>query len=144
MNETKDFLDLVIGSETRLATVVDVITDTVHVPKKGTYSDKLVFIVTNGNDRKFNISDAWVEDHKGAQRIQGLWLTTTKSVSGKTELAPQSAVAKLLKHYDAKSPKEMIDKEVVVHPDPSNYLVIAACDIKKADDGTLFDLNSKS
>ena len=138
MNDTTDFLDLGIGSETRLATVKEVTTEKVHVPKKGTYSDKLVFVVTNGDDRKFNISDAWVEDHKGAKRIQGLWLTKTKSVNGEMELAPQSAIAKLLKYYGAKSPREMIDKEVVVHPDPSNFLVIAACDIKPEDD-TLFD-----
>jgi len=129
MNETNDFLDLGIGSETRLAKVVDVTKQEVQVPARGTVSDKLVLTVTNGNDRQFKISDAWVEDHKGAQKIQGLWLTKTKSKDGQMELAPQSAVAKLLHYYDAKSPREMINKEVIVHPDPSNFLVIAACDI---------------
>ena len=61
-------------------------------------------------------------------------LTLTKSKSGDMEIAPQSAVAKLLQHYGANSPKEMIGKEVVVHPDENNFLVIAACDLEEDTD----------
>ena len=132
-----DFLEMNVGSETRLAKVEKVEKQPVWVPSRDKESDKLVFTVTNGNERQFSISDAWVKDHKGALNIQGLWLTLTKSKSGKMELAPQSAVAKLLQHYGAKSPKEMIGKEVVVHPDDKNYLVIAACDLDESEG--LFD-----
>lgn len=143
MTNTDDFLDIGIGSETRLAKVIAVDKQAVQVPSRGKESDKLVFTVTNGNDREFKISDVWIEDHKGAQIIKGLWLTKTKSESGKMELAPQSAVAKMLQFYGAKSPREMINKEVVVHPDPSNFLVIAACKInenKNLDQTDLFEV----
>lgn len=143
MTNTEDFLDIGIGSETRLATIIEVTKQAVLVPSRGKESDKLVFTVTNGNDREFKISDVWIEDHKGAQVIKGLWLTKTKSESGEMELAPQSAVAKLLQFYGAKSPREMIDKEVIVHPDPSNFLVIAACKInenKDSDQRNLFEI----
>ena len=140
MTNTDDFLDIGIGSETRLAKVIDVTKTSVLVPSRGKESDKLVFTVTNGNDREFKISDVWIEDHKGAQIIKGLWLTKTKSESGEMELAPQSAVAKLLQFYGASSPREMIDKEVVVHPDPSNFLVIAACKINESENPEQRDL----
>ena len=72
MTTEHDFLEIGIGSETRLAKVKEVTKQAVFVPARDAESDKLVFTVTNGNEREFQISDAWILDHKQARKIQGL------------------------------------------------------------------------
>jgi len=132
-----DFLNFKIGSPTRDVVVKDISKTEVNVPGRDTPSEKIVFTVANGDQREFNISDAWVEDHKGARKIQGLWFTT----SNDSELSPASALAKVLRYYKVKSLKDLIGANVTVHPDANNFLVLAACDIKDVpeEQADLFD-----
>lgn len=129
---TDDFRNMPIGSPTRTVIVQNVDKQTIELPDRNRTSEKIVFTVTNGDDREFNISDAWVEDHKGARKIQGLWFTTSLDQDGQTRLSPACALSKLLRHYEADTIQDMIGKHVIVHPDEDNYLVLAACDINKA------------
>ncbi len=128
---TDDFRNMPIGSPTRTVVVRDVEKQTIDLPDRDRTSEKIVFTVTNGDDREFNISDAWVEDHKGARKIQGLWFTTSQDQDGQIRLSPACALAKLLRHYEAATIQDMIGKRVIVHPDEDNYLVLAACNIKE-------------
>ena len=119
-----DFLNLEIGNPTRKVTVINVDKQTIDMPD-GRQSEKIVFTVKDG-DKEFTISDSWVEDHKGAKKIQGLWFTTTDSDGGPS-LSPASAVAKLMRYYEASSLSGLIGKDVEVHPDHNNFLVLLAC-----------------
>jgi len=119
-----DFLNLEIGNPTRNVTVVSIDKQTIDMPD-GRQSEKIVFTVKDG-DKEFTISDSWIQDHKGAKKIQGLWYTTTDSDKG-ASLSPASALAKLIRHYGAGSLSDLIGKEVEVHPDHNNFLVLLAC-----------------
>lgn len=138
---TIDFRNVPIGSPTRMVVITAVEKAEINLPDRGKTSEKIVFTVTNGDEREFNISDAWVEDHKGARKIQGLWFTTSMDTKGQTRLSPASALAKLLRHYSADTVQDMVGKQVIVHPDDENYLVLAACDIDEIprDRAPLFD-----
>ncbi len=135
-----DFRKMGIGSATRKVTVKDVGINTVNVPGRDRTSDKIVFTVTNGDNREFNISDVWIEDHKGARKIQGLWFTTIEE-KGAKKLSPACALSKLLRYYGADTVDDMIGKEVTVHPDDHDFLVLAACKIETVatEKSNLFD-----
>lgn len=126
---TIDFMNLPIGSPTRTVTIQNISKEKVKIPSRDKISEKIVFTVSNGDDREFKISDAWVEDNKGARKIQGLWFTTTTDKSGATKLSPASALAKLLRYYKVDTIQDMLKKDVFVHPDNDNFLVLVACDI---------------
>jgi len=119
-----DFLNLEIGNPTRTVKVLSINKELIAMPD-GRQSEKIVFNVQDG-DKRFTISDSWVEDHKGAKRIQGLWYTTTKT-GDTSKLSPASALAKLLRFYNKASLKELVNSEVEVYPDHNNFLVLLAC-----------------
>jgi|TARA_Y100000592_G_scaffold61278_1_gene95765 hypothetical protein len=119
-----DFLNLEIGNPTRTVKVMSIDKQTIDMPD-GRQSEKIVFTVKD-KDKEFSISDAWVEDHKGAKKIQGLWYTTTES-AGRESLSPASALAKLMRHYDSASLGSLVGQDVEVHPDHNNFLVLLAC-----------------
>ncbi len=119
-----DFFNLEIGNPTRTVKVMSIDKQTIDMPD-GRQSEKIVFTVKD-KDKEFSISDAWVEDHKGAKKIQGLWYTTTES-AGRESLSPASALAKLMRHYDSASLGSLVGQDVEVHPDHNNFLVLLAC-----------------
>jgi hypothetical protein len=122
-----DFLNFKIGSPTRTVTVKSIDKTEINVPSRDTVSEKIVFTVSNGDSREFQISDAWIEDHKGARKIQGLWFTLSKQ----NEVAPASALAKVLNYYEVDSLNDLVGHDVTVHPDDNNFLVLAACDMNE-------------
>jgi len=116
-----NILDLGIGKLDRTVTVDSI--EEIEVPVSGSMSKKVLFKVSQSDGRTFNISDTWVKDSKGGLKIQGLWLTLDE----KGNLAANSTVAKLLKHYQVKNLRDIVGMEVKTFPDQNNYLVFAAC-----------------
>lgn len=88
-------------------------------------TEKLVLnTIEPSSGKKFNISDAWVEDTHGNKKVAGLWINL---VDG--EINKNSTLAKMLKFYEADVIGDLINKEIIAYPDDNNYLVICACNM---------------
>lgn len=121
---SNNFLKIPVGNTLRTLVITEVEKRTI-TSKDDTKSEKIVFQAKErDSDRNFEISDIWVNDHKGL-RIQGLWLVLSGG-----ELSPASALAKLLNHYEIQTIEQFIGKEVKAYPDSKNFLVLVACDMK--------------
>ena len=119
-----NFLKIPVGTSLRTLVITEIEKRTIF-SKDDTESEKIVFQAKErDSDRSFEISDIWVNDHKGL-RIQGLWLVLTNG-----ELSPASAIAKLLNHYEISTIEQFIGKEIKAYPDSKNFLVLVACDMK--------------
>lgn len=127
----KDFLEIGVGSQMRSMRITKIEKEEVRLKEREELSEKVVFTVLDDNGLSFRISDVWLDNLKeGGQKIQGIWFSTT--VDKKTEqtvVSPNSSLARLLAYYDKAALKLMMDTEVFVYPDKSNYLVLVGCDM---------------
>ena len=119
-----DFLNFEIGDPIREVVVNNIEKTTVDMPD-GRTSEKVCYTVEDRNGKTFQISDVWVEDHKGAIKIQGLWFT----LSDNGQISPSSSLAKLMTYYNIKSLKDFIGQTVKVYPDKNDFLVLTSCDM---------------
>jgi hypothetical protein len=120
-----DLLDIGIGSLDRLVTVDSI--QEIEVPINGKQSKKVLFKVSQQDGKTFNISDTWVKDSKGVNKIQGLWLSLDETGS----ISASSALAKFLKFYQFPNLGDAIGEEVTTFPDHNNYLVFTSVPTKE-------------
>ena len=77
----------------------------------------------------------FVLDKSGSPKIQRLWW------NGK--ITPGSAMYKVLKFYKKGTLRDLLNAKVRVAPDPNDFLILAACDLKThsgpAQKANLFD-----
>lgn len=97
----------------------------VNIPNRD-HAEKIVFkTVEPSTGKRFNISDAWIRDGEGGQRIAGLWFSL---VDG--GINQSSTLAKVLKYYEADVLGDLVGMEIEAWPDKNNFLVLAGCDME--------------
>ena len=116
---TNNFLDIEIEDRPDV-TIKDIGTKTIQMSNKE--QDKCIFTCETADGRSLNISDVYVTDKDGNQKIQGLWW------NGK--ITPGSALYKLLKHHNVGKLRELIGKPVEVSPDPNDFLILTTIAVK--------------
>ena len=117
----ENFLNAQIGSQLRKVKIIDIKKENIQANDRE--SEKIVFTVFDDTvKREFKISDCWVET-TNSLKISGLWyLANDDGV-----ISPNSALAKVLSHYNQSALVNMLDLEVMVYPDPKGYLVLVGC-----------------
>ena len=108
-----NFLDMEIEDRPDV-TIKDIGTKTIQMQNKE--QDKCIFTCETSDGRSLNISDVYVTDKDGNQKIQGLWW------NGK--ITPGSALYKLLKYHNVSKLRDLIGKQVSVAPDPNDFLIL--------------------
>ena len=117
---TNNFLDIEIEDRPDV-TIKDIGTKTIQMSNKE--QDKCIFTCETADGRSLNISDVYVTDKDGNQKIQGLWW------NGK--ITPGSALYKLLKYHNVAKLRELIGKQVSVASDPNDFLILTTIDSVK-------------
>ena len=123
-------LNYTIGNPIRRVTINSIEKIKVTMPDNSE-REKICFTVEDKNQKQFNISDVWVEDHKGNIRIQGLWFTLNEDET----ISPASSLAKLMRHYEIDSLNDFEGVELYAFPDKKDFLVLTACDAEKIMNG---------
>ena len=117
-------LDLKIGTKKRKVKVNEI--RQIDIDVNGKPATKVVFdVIDECTGNEFQISDAWISTNKAFQ-IKGMWLTLQND---KKEISTASTLAEVLNYYKVDSLKELVSKEVLVYPDPQNFLVLVACEL---------------
>ncbi len=120
-----NFLDMEIEDRPDV-TIKDIGTKTIQMSNKE--QDKCIFTCETADGRALNISDVYVTDKDGNQKIQGLWW------NGK--ITPGSALYKLLKYHNVSKLRDLIGKQVSVAPDPNDFLILTTIDAVKTQSTT--------
>lgn len=96
------------------------------VSLSGGQAEKIVLnVIEPSTGKKFNISDAWVEDRQSnGTKIAGLWFTLAGGTINKN-----STLARVLDFYEAEVLGDLIGKTITALPDPRDFLVMCACDM---------------
>ena len=88
---------------------------------------KVIITGYDDNHNKFLISQAWLIDKHGNINIHGLWLYP-EQYNKNVMISPQSAVARLLSHYNCSKPRDLKDNIVFAYPNDRKFLAIIAYD----------------
>ena len=128
-----NFLDVGIDDKEEV-TVKEITTKSISM-KDNSEKEKCVFSCETDDGRTIQISDVFVNDKTGSPKIQGLWWNGN--------ITPGSAMYKVLKFYNQSTLRDLINTKVKVAPDPNDFLILAACDLKTtsgpAQKANLFD-----
>ena len=105
----ENFLNAQIGSQLRKVKIIDIKKENIQANDRE--SEKIVFTVFDDTvKREFKISDCWVET-TNSLKISGLWyLANDDGV-----ISPNSALAKVLSHYNQSALVNMLELEVMVN-----------------------------
>ena len=123
-----DFLKVRVLRGPRMVQVKKIDLTTVDVPKREKPGKKLLFTVEDSRDREFQISDVWTGGAVDKMQIQGLWWELIDDDKEAGHINPDSAVGRLLNHYNASTLDDMIGMKISVTPGPKRFLILVACD----------------
>ena len=118
---SNDIFSLKLGNKTQKGIIIDVIKEDA-IDKTGVALPKLVLIVDIPNKKRLRLDEAWVRDRKGELRAHGLWLK--HDIDG--NINQLSTIGKLMTHFKALTVKELLGKEVQIHPKKNDFMAIIA------------------
>ena len=117
-----NYLKLKIGTDQKILKITGVTTETINLPNGPV--EKLVLTTKSTDGKEFNISEVWVKDSRGKEKVVGLWLSLDPS----GQLNSKSAVAKLLTYHKVQTPGELLNLTAIGYSDSRDFTVLATYD----------------
>jgi hypothetical protein len=115
----ESFLDKRLGILTQRGTIVGLKIG-LRKDQHGDNRKKLFLRVDIGINDTYLIDEAWVRDRQGVQIVTGLWFKV--DVNG--DVLSDSTPGKLMRFLKVETVRELIGKEVQLHPKPNHFLAV--------------------